>query len=488
MSTSSTSSRSWGKQKSPWTILQGTMLIFGSRGYSDHIVRGYANNRELLDHASRLLAWGLDPAKVNFAMAYFGIGLTLADPKCNTLGCNSSGWGHAGPITRSTGGLLGLPEIQARIRDSHLTPHLLESIGMKSISWDDQWIAYDDSDTLPGKIKLANSLCMGGTGYWGLEFLSASGISTPPAAFTDACGSQHGGSECPEQQCCSKAGWCGKSPYHCAPGCQSGPCSSPPPPPAASAAASPASPAPSPPNPGISTANPGPSPVGPGPSAPNPSPSPTSPRPSAPNPGPSLPNPETAPSNPGPSPPNPGTSAGNPGTSPANPGPSAANPSPSLANPGTSPANPGASPSSAGVNPATSHPGIPPASLSSSGAGPSEPLPTSTKGSGDVYVEPGVWSRPTPTVHCHPPCTIVLPPLTLSSATTVSWPLWTTYLEVGFPVVTSTTLPGGVVTSSTSYTRSIVTTTISIPPVTTSEIQWFNVEVDGTPVPTYYPL
>ncbi|KAF1985726.1 glycoside hydrolase family 71 protein [Aulographum hederae CBS 113979] len=87
----------------------------------------------------------------------------------------------------------------------------------------------------------------------------------------------------------------------------------------------------------------------------------------------------------------------------------------------------------------------------------------STQCSADDYYPPGaIWggSRP-PLVQCLPPCTIVLPPFPLPRATTVSWPkLTTTLLSIS-----------GTVT----YTK---TTTIVVPALTTSYIEFWPVSVD----------
>lgn len=38
------------------------------------------------------------------------------------------------------------------------------------MSWDsDQWVSYDDTETLAMKLKYANGLCLGGTFAWALD-------------------------------------------------------------------------------------------------------------------------------------------------------------------------------------------------------------------------------------------------------------------------------------------------------------------------------
>ena len=52
------------------------------------------------------------------------------------------------------------------IREKRLEPQLLEESMMKQITWDNQWIGYDDSETIEMKKKFASGLCFGGTMIW----------------------------------------------------------------------------------------------------------------------------------------------------------------------------------------------------------------------------------------------------------------------------------------------------------------------------------
>ncbi|KAL8681974.1 MAG: hypothetical protein Q9224_006813 [Gallowayella concinna] len=47
---------------------------------------------------------------------------------------------------------------------------------MKQITWDDQWIGYDDEETTTMKKKWASGYCFGGTMIWSIDFKSGSGI------------------------------------------------------------------------------------------------------------------------------------------------------------------------------------------------------------------------------------------------------------------------------------------------------------------------
>jgi hypothetical protein len=104
--------------------------------------------------------------------------------------------------------------------------------------------------------------------------------------------------------------------------------------------------------------------------------------------------------------------------------------------------------------------------VSGDGMGPDDPV---------VFVDPTVWVEPNPTVQCTPPCILVLPPSVLSTQTTISLPPYVTTLEVGW--MTTVTVGGSVTTEFTGVTQ---TTTLSIPPITTNTIDFWNVPVSSS--------
>ncbi|KAK5693162.1 hypothetical protein LTR97_010638 [Elasticomyces elasticus] len=109
---------------------------------------------------------------------------------------------------------------------------------------------------------------------------------------------------------------------------------------------------------------------------------------------------------------------------------------------------------------------------SASGSGGAVP----TNGSGYVTIDPDLWMDPaaSQTVQCYPPCTYVMPPFTLESPTTFSFPPIVTALTVGAYQTVTQTISGSI-SASSSYATSVITTTITIPAVTTSIISWFDV-------------
>ncbi|OJD26787.1 hypothetical protein ACJ73_01828 [Blastomyces percursus] len=98
-------------------------------------------------------------------------------------------------------------------------------------------------------------------------------------------------------------------------------------------------------------------------------------------------------------------------------------------------------------------------------------------GSGEVYISPEIFKEKDPGIACVPPCTFIMPPISLNSPATITLPLYTTSLEVAWPTTQLVTLPGGSGSTSTGLVRTIQTTTLTIPPITTSKISLWNWKV-----------
>jgi chitinase len=132
-------------------------------------VRGQADIREIDANTVPLWFDGVDPSKVNFGLAMYGRGYTLADPSCSDLLCPFSGPSLPAPCTNFEG-VMSLVEIEQLIKKRNLKPKFLEEALMKQITWDDQWIGYDDEETFAAKRNFADGLCFGGTMIWSIDF------------------------------------------------------------------------------------------------------------------------------------------------------------------------------------------------------------------------------------------------------------------------------------------------------------------------------
>lgn len=102
---------------------------------------------------------GLDPAKVNFGLAYYGRSYTLSDPACPWMGCSFEGAGKPGACTSFEGVMSNLGtfdpfhpidgdleltllmiEIRALIAEKNLVPDLIAGMAIVLRSYDTPWI------------------------------------------------------------------------------------------------------------------------------------------------------------------------------------------------------------------------------------------------------------------------------------------------------------------------------------------------------------
>jgi GH18 family chitinase len=132
----------------------------------------------IIDIGSDLLPlWfdSLDPNKVNLGIPYYGRGYTLSDPSCTTVGCPYLGDSLPGPCTESAG-LLSLQEINMLIQQDDLQSTLLEDKMIKEIVYDtNQWLGYDDAETIALKRNWADEHCLGGIAIWSMDLNSGAG-------------------------------------------------------------------------------------------------------------------------------------------------------------------------------------------------------------------------------------------------------------------------------------------------------------------------
>ena len=119
---------------------------------------------------------GLSPPKINLGMAYYGRGYTTKNKDCSDIGCPYGAPSNPGRCTVSPG-VLSLTEIKDLIKQRNLVPKLLPQDMIKQITYDDQWMGYDDEETIALKSQWADQHCLGGTATWSIDFNSGAGMS-----------------------------------------------------------------------------------------------------------------------------------------------------------------------------------------------------------------------------------------------------------------------------------------------------------------------
>lgn len=141
----------------------------GDSPYTEAIVQPHTNLTEIIEGLDLLWRNNIEPSKVYLGLGFYGRSFTLSNPSCTTPGCAFSGGGNPGECTQ-TSGILSNAEIQQIISDNNLTPILNEEAAVKYIVWDtNQWVSYDDSETLQLKTTFANKHCLGGRFAWALD-------------------------------------------------------------------------------------------------------------------------------------------------------------------------------------------------------------------------------------------------------------------------------------------------------------------------------
>ncbi|KNB10683.1 hypothetical protein FOXG_10827 [Fusarium oxysporum f. sp. lycopersici 4287] len=155
------------------------------------VILGHTNIPEIANWSLPLYYAGVDPAKVNMGLAYYARGYTVADSNCNGVGCKWSGTSRPAPCT-NFGGVMSLEEIERMVKDEPgISPKLLPKDMMMELKFGNQWIGYDNKDTIYMKKKWASSRCFGGTMVWSVDMFSGSGSGDTPDDQSD------GGSEDP---------------------------------------------------------------------------------------------------------------------------------------------------------------------------------------------------------------------------------------------------------------------------------------------------
>jgi chitinase len=150
------------------------------------VVLGQTNIPEIYNWTLSLWYDSVYPTKIVIGLAYYGRGYTLAEPGCNSIGCAWSTVSRPGPCT-SLGAVMSLQKIENLIPQLRVQPSLLANDMMKQLTWGDQWIGYDDMQTIAVKKQRANSHCFGGTMIWSIDLYPGvgSGNTQDGGGFTN---------------------------------------------------------------------------------------------------------------------------------------------------------------------------------------------------------------------------------------------------------------------------------------------------------------
>ncbi|KAJ7807344.1 hypothetical protein B0H14DRAFT_3091266 [Mycena olivaceomarginata] len=135
----------------------------GTDPYIGSIVLAHTNLTEIEDTLSLFNNVGVNPSQIVLGIGFYGRSFQLADPGCSSPGCVFVGGAAPGACSANSGTLM-FSEIETIITQNGLNPVFDEAAAVKYIVWNnDQWVSYDDAQTLQMKVQFANSRCLGGT-------------------------------------------------------------------------------------------------------------------------------------------------------------------------------------------------------------------------------------------------------------------------------------------------------------------------------------
>lgn len=154
--------------------------------YIGSVIDAHTNLTEIDQTMDLLWRNNIDPAKVTLGLGFYGRSFTLTDPSCDTAGCAFSGGGLPGNCTANSG-TLSFAEITEIIANSDAKITLNKDAAVKEVVWDtNQWVSYDDAETIGLKIEYASGKCLGGVMVWASSLDTSNG--TAAAALSSSTG------------------------------------------------------------------------------------------------------------------------------------------------------------------------------------------------------------------------------------------------------------------------------------------------------------
>ncbi|KAJ4261803.1 hypothetical protein NW757_000075 [Fusarium falciforme] len=122
------------------------------------VILGHTNVPEIANWSLPLYYDGIDPAKLNMGLAYYARGSPSPTPTATVSG-----------------------EIERMVKEEPgMSPRLLAKDMMMELKFGDQWVGYDNEDTIQMKKRWASSRCFGGTMVWSVDMYSGSGSGDTP--------------------------------------------------------------------------------------------------------------------------------------------------------------------------------------------------------------------------------------------------------------------------------------------------------------------
>ncbi|OAL43395.1 hypothetical protein IQ07DRAFT_593170 [Pyrenochaeta sp. DS3sAY3a] len=138
--------------------------------YIGSFVYAHTNKTEI-DDALNLFWRNHVPAnRINLGIGFYGRSYTLESADCSRPGCPFKSPGVAGSCTGEPG-VLSYDEIEGLIRTWDLTKVHDKEAMVKYMAWgqNNQWVSYDDQETLQQKVEYARGQGLGGLFVWAID-------------------------------------------------------------------------------------------------------------------------------------------------------------------------------------------------------------------------------------------------------------------------------------------------------------------------------
>ncbi|KAF8742164.1 hypothetical protein RHS02_03328, partial [Rhizoctonia solani] len=123
---------------------------------------------EVNQAVNMMLKAGVRMGKINLGIGFYGRSFTLANPSCNVGGCPMSGPGTPGPCTKGEG-FLSYGEINHLIKSRGLKPEYNATSQTMTLKYDNQWIGYENPDTIAKKLDFVLKRAMPGVLIWATD-------------------------------------------------------------------------------------------------------------------------------------------------------------------------------------------------------------------------------------------------------------------------------------------------------------------------------
>ncbi|RNA12043.1 chitotriosidase-1 isoform X1, partial [Brachionus plicatilis] len=148
-----------------WSIKTG----FHSALYSKSGDLSWENTLNVDWSVNYWLKKGCPREKLILGIAFYGRGFKLANSQSNKVGSPSRGSSRAGKFTQEAG-FLSFYEICQIKKEKNLAEEFDNELGVPGLTFDNQWIGYENQESVILKASYIKDMCLGGAMVWTIDF------------------------------------------------------------------------------------------------------------------------------------------------------------------------------------------------------------------------------------------------------------------------------------------------------------------------------